>query len=88
MKWLGLLLGVGLSACSNEITFPMPMTAAELSGYGSGPALVAYLGQPDASARVCDQHAQGPHIRLPDATLREAFIHGLTSGSDRSWRLA
>ena len=51
------LVAVG---CGHD--YPLPMTAAELAAYDSGDALVAYLGQPDASPTVCDLRAQGPHL--------------------------
>ena len=56
------------------------MTASELATYDTGPALVAYLAQPDASASVCDSKARGPHVGAPVAPMREAFVRGLTDG--------
>ena len=56
------------------------MTAAELVRYDSGPALVAYLGQPDASPTVCDLRARGPHISALTADMRGALIDGLVDG--------
>lgn len=71
----GALLG-----CASDPTFPMPMTAAELATYDSGPALVAYLGQLDASPSVRDEHARGPHIGAPLEPMRKSFIAGLVLG--------
>ena len=59
--------------------FPLPMTAAELVQYDSGPALVAYLRQPDASPTVCDPRARGPHV-LFTADIRRALINGFLDG--------
>ena len=60
--------------------FPLPMTAAELVRYDSGPALVAYLGQPDASPAVCDLRAQGPHVPAFTPEIRGALIDGFVEG--------
>jgi hypothetical protein len=60
--------------------FPMPMTAADLAGYDSGPALVAYLSQPDASPTVCDLQARGPHLALFGEDAREWLVRGLAEG--------
>lgn len=60
--------------------YPLPMTAAELSGYGEAAALVAYLSQPAASASVCDLHAQGPHLSRLDDDTRKALDGGLRDG--------
>lgn len=56
--------------------YPLPMTAAELSGYGQGAALAAYLSQPDASGSVCDLHARGPHLARLDDETRNALDRG------------
>lgn len=73
--------GVALVAAGCGARFPLPMTANELVQYGSGPALVAYLGQPDASPTVCDLHARGPHVRVFTPDLRAALVNGLVDGS-------
>ena len=66
---------VGMAAgCAAQL--PLPMTAAEFVGYHSGPALVAYLGQPDASPTVCDLRARGPHVPAYTADIRAALIDG------------
>jgi hypothetical protein len=57
------------------------MTAGDLATYDTGPALVAYLGQPDASATVCDNRARGPHIGgalVPETS--KALVRGLADG--------
>ena len=56
------------------------MTAAELATYDTGPALVAYLGQPDASAAVCDDRARGPHIGALVPEMQKALVRGLVDG--------
>ena len=61
--------------------FALPMTAADLVGYDSGPALVAYLGQPDASPTVCNLGARGPHLSTLDADTRRALVRGLGDGA-------
>jgi len=53
---------VGFLVCGCAPQFPSPMTAAQLVQYNSGPALVAYLAQSDASPTVCDLHALSPHV--------------------------
>src|SRR5581483_10145657 len=60
--------------------FPMPMTAASLASYDSGPALVAYLGQPDASPAVCDLRARGPHVSGFPEEMRASLVSGLVDG--------
>lgn len=64
------------------------MTAAELSGYSEGAALVAYLSQPGASADVCDVHAPGPHFVRIDEDSRKALTGGFRDGkiAPRLWR--
>ncbi|HVM66752.1 MAG TPA: hypothetical protein VMU14_17925, partial [Acidimicrobiales bacterium] len=68
--------------------FPLPMTAAQLSGYDSGPALVAYLGQPDATPAVCDLRARGPHVSYFDDDKLRWLVRGLTEGqiAPELWR--
>ncbi len=68
------------------------MTASDLVqravGDDKGPALVAYLGQKDASATVCDAGAKGPHLGALDQDAREAFVRGLVDGHvpPEAWR--
>ena len=64
-----------LTGCAMQL--PMPMTAEDLVRYPSGEALVAYLGQPDASANVCDLRAQGPHVVRVDDEVHKALVAGL-----------
>jgi len=73
--------GVALVAAGCGGHFPLPMTANEFAQDGSGPALVAYLGQPDASPTVCDLRAQGPHVRSFTPDLRAALVNGLVDES-------
>jgi hypothetical protein len=58
----------------------MPMTAAQLVDVGRPDALVAYLGQPDADAAVCDARSLGPHLAAADAATRRALVGGLVDG--------
>ena len=58
----------------------MPMTAAELAAYRSGPALVAYLGQRDATASVCDLRERGPHLPAVNDEIRAKLVEGLGEG--------
>src|SRR5579871_4211396 len=60
--------------------FRLPMTAAEMAQHDSGDALVAYLGQRDASPAVCDLRAQGPHVSSVSPDVREALVSGLVDG--------
>jgi hypothetical protein len=74
-----LCLAIGLAAgCAP--TFPHPMTAQDLVRLDSGDALVAYLGQPDASPTVCDARASGPHLAHFDESSLRSLIYGLTGG--------
>jgi len=76
---LAVFVSVGMAAaCATGL--PLPMTAAELVRYDSGPALVAYLGQPDASPAVCDPRARGPHVPAFTADIRRALIGGFVDG--------
>ncbi len=59
--------------------FELPMTSDELVRYGTGPALVAYLSQPDATATVCDTRSLGPHLFLSPVG-RDALVGGLVEG--------
>ena len=67
-----------LAGCAAEL--PLPMTAGELMARESGRALVAYLGQPDASPAVCDLRASGPHIQVFSPEVRGALVAGLVDG--------
>lgn len=60
--------------------FPLPMTAAQLDAYDSGAALVAYLGQAQASDAVCDVHGKGPHISGLDADGKAALVDSIVDG--------
>jgi hypothetical protein len=74
-----ILLCIAAAGCATE-SFRLPMTAQELAYYNSGPALVAYLGQPDASPAVCDPRSQGPHIRCTEKVSR-SLVDGLVTGN-------
>jgi hypothetical protein len=68
-----------LLACAQ--TFPLPMTAAQLAAHDSGPALAAYLSQPDASPEVCDLGARGPHLSTLDEDVVRALMGALDDGT-------
>ena len=72
-----LVLGWG---CAERV--PLPITATELRQQWSGPALIAYLGQPDASAAVCDLRPPRPGliVSIP-ADVRETLVDGLVEGT-------
>lgn len=75
---LWMLTGLLASGCAAH--FPMPMTATDLARYRSGPALVAYLGQPDASPTVCDLRARSPHLPAVTDEVRASLFEGLVRG--------
>jgi hypothetical protein len=89
---LRFVLPLALLACGcAPERFPLPMTAAELVTYApprSGPALVAYLGQPDASPTVCDLRATGPHLRALGEDVRASLVRALADGKvdPKLWR--
>ena len=56
------------------------MTAQDLARLDSGEALVAYLGQPDASPAVCDLRASGPHLTRFDRDVAMTLVEGLAEG--------
>jgi uncharacterized membrane protein YgcG len=72
---LAVLVAAGCAA-----PIPLPMTAADLARQDSGPALVAYLAQPDANPAVCDRRARGPHLGAFTPDVRDALIDGLARG--------
>jgi len=59
--------------------YPLPMTAAQLARE-DGPALAAYLGQPDAGAGVCDLGAGGPHAVVIDPAARRGLGEAFRAG--------
>jgi hypothetical protein len=67
-----------LAGCAE--TFALPMTRLQLVTCDSGPALVTYLGHPDASPGVCDLRANGPHVRTFDDDMRASLVDGLVEG--------
>ena len=66
-------------ACATQ-RYALPMTAAELAAHGNGPALVAYLGQPDAGAGVCDLSLPGPHLAKLDREVSKDLVEALREG--------
>jgi hypothetical protein len=80
MRWAGWLAVVvmGLGGCG--VSFPRPMTAAEVASFDSGDALVVYLAQRDASPAVCDLRSTGPHVTRFDRDLATALVGGLDDG--------
>jgi hypothetical protein len=72
------LLLVLLGACTRYV--PTPITASKVAERGTGSTLSAYLGQPDASAAVCDLNARGPHLAAIDADVRDDLMEGLRDG--------
>src|SRR5256885_17103343 len=78
---------VTLAGCAQS--FPLPMTAAQLAQHDSGPALAAYLSQPDADAEVCDLGPRGPHLSALDEDVRKSRLASLGGGDpQRSRRCA
>src|SRR5579863_4043938 len=73
------ILCLALAGCATE-SYRLPMTAEQLAYYNTGPALVAYLGQPDASPAVCDPRSQGPHLRSCTEKMSRALVDGLIEG--------
>ena len=78
-RTLGTLLAFMSAACVST-QYQLPMTAAELSHHAEGAALVAYLSQPTATARVCDPRAAGPHFGKVDDEVRAALLRGFNDG--------
>src|SRR5262249_40169452 len=63
------------TGCAGQ-RFQLPMTSAQLAQHHSVSALIAYLGQPDANAAVCESGSATASARQnPD--LPEEFIAGL-----------
>ena len=60
-------------------TFQLPMTSEQLATHGSVGALIAYLGQPDANASVCESGTETTHLRQ-DRDLPEEFVAALRDG--------
>jgi hypothetical protein len=56
------------------------MTAAEVAGFDSGEALVAYLAQRDASPAVCDVRSRDPHITRFDRDTATTLVSALEEG--------
>jgi len=79
---------IGFLICGCAPQFPLPMTAAQLAQHNSGPALVAYLSQSDASPSVCDLQALSPHVSKITAGVGVALVDGMLDGKINSvlWR--
>ncbi len=69
-----------LAAIGCGPSFTLPMTADQLLQLNSGPALVAYLGQPDANPSVCDLRARGPHLLAFSDEVHGALVDGFVKG--------
>jgi hypothetical protein len=72
---LALLIVTGCAA-----TLPLPMTAGDAVSRQTPEALVAYLGQPDASPALCDPLAHGPHVAAFTDEIRSALVDGFVAG--------
>ncbi len=85
---IALLAAAISSSCAGTVHFDMPMTAASAVQYNTGAALVAYLGQPDASPDLCNVRGTGPHFEALTPDLRTAFVDGLHYGKIKPaiWR--
>ncbi|HEY6459925.1 MAG TPA: hypothetical protein VIY73_07225, partial [Polyangiaceae bacterium] len=57
---VALMLLALLSGCARR--YPSPFTASDMAAIGTGDALVHYLGQPGATAAVCDRRSDGPRF--------------------------
>jgi hypothetical protein len=68
-------VAMSLAGCVPHFT--LPMTAAQFANHNTGPALVAYLGQPDATPTVCDVTAQGPHLTYVNQVVADSLADGL-----------
>ncbi len=83
------LLALGaLAGCAATQTFTYPMTATELAAYGTSEALIAYLGQADATPTVCDPASKGPHARPLDDKGKQRLVLALINGTvaPDTWR--
>ncbi len=75
-----LLMVVVAAGCVEAL--PVPLTATELRQHWTGAALVAYLGQPDASAAVCDLPSPQPGAGAPISDfMTERLVDGLGDGT-------
>lgn len=68
--------------------YPYPLTTSRVAEDGSAEALVAYLGQKDASPSVCDARDPGPHLSSFDGRTRQALLRAMLDGAiaPESWR--
>jgi hypothetical protein len=69
------VFAIACAACAPR--FQLPMTREDLAGHGSLPALLAYLGQPDASPAACEAGGAGhPDPGEVGPVLVEALVAG------------
>src|SRR5512133_3854324 len=71
---------LSLLTCGCAVHYALPMTADTMVRHNTGAALVAYLGQPDASPSVCDLKSQGPHLTELTGDAEDALMQGLVEG--------
>jgi hypothetical protein len=74
-RWLA-PLALAAASCGG-VDYPRPFSAQEFAQCGDGPALVAYLSQPDATPSVCDPRSRGPHLVQLDESLARALVSGV-----------
>ncbi len=81
-----ILASLAATGCAQH--FALPMTAAQFASHNSGPALVAYLSQDDATPSVCDLQARGPHLTGINDEVAEALTDGIRLGrvEPKLWR--
>ena len=72
---------IGFLVCGCAPQFPKPLIAGQMVQYDSGPALVTYLAQADASPTVCDLQARSPHVSRMTADIRAALVDGMVDGT-------
>ncbi|HEY8087304.1 MAG TPA: hypothetical protein VIF09_05655 [Polyangiaceae bacterium] len=60
--WLLVSLGALLLSSGCARKYPSPFTARDMAAIDTGDALVHYLGQPGATAAVCDRRSDGPRF--------------------------
>jgi hypothetical protein len=69
-----------LAGCASAPVFSLPMTTLDFARDSSGPGLIAYLGQRDATADVCNARSTGPHLARFDEPVRAALTAALLDG--------
>lgn len=80
------VLGLAMGGCAPP--FPKPMIGLDLARFDPGKALVAYLGQTDASPAVCDLDAKPPYLTHFDQGVATSLVEGLVLGhvNPELWR--